>query len=416
MPFPSSGVGRQALERLLEEARDADQDRRTPDWESRCFLFAVHASDELRAIGESTFTKFLRTDALSGQAFPSIERFQRDLVEWTTDLLNGSEEAVGIVTTGGTESIIVALKCAREWARANRPVDGIPEVLCSRPAHPAFDKAADLLGLRVVRVPEATDYRADLGAIEKAVSRDTIALVGSAPTYWHGVFDPIEELGELARERSLWLHVDACMGGYLAPFARKLGHPVPPFDLGVLGVRSIAADLHKYGFAPKGASVLLLHSPEEARGHAFDWHDRYIHYRTPGLSGTRSGAAIAAAWAVVRYLGEKGYLETTGAIFRARERILTGIRSMEELEVRGDPPLSLVSFGARALDTHAIGLELKQRGWLPNLFSGPPSIHLRLTPAHAPVADHFVCDLAASVKAVREGRAIGAGEAGLYAG
>ena len=295
--LPETGVGRQALERMLEEARQADRDMIHADWNARVFLYVFHASDEVREIAEAAYMQFLKTDVLGSSAYPSVTRFARELVGFTAHLLGGNDDTAGHVTTGGTESIILALKAARGWAREHRPTLECPEVVAARPAHPTFDKAAELLGMRIVRVPDDAGYRADVQAMAEAITDDTVMLVGSAPSYWHGVVDPIGALGELAQSHGLWLHVDACLGGYLAPFVRKLGYPVPDFDLSVPGVRSISADLHKYGFAPKGASVLLMRDAPDATHHVFDWQDRFIHYTTPGLSGTRSGAAIAAAWA-----------------------------------------------------------------------------------------------------------------------
>ena len=413
--LPQSGLEHRALLNLLGELCERDLVQHSSDFAGRCFMFNMQAGDAVQKVAEAAYMQFFKTDALSSVAYPSIKGLQDDLLAFSTALFGGGDPTLGTVTTGGTESIILAMKCARDWAREARPGVKEPEVLCPRTAHPAFNKGAELLGLRVIRVPEAPDYRADLEAMKAKISDDTIMLVGSMPTYWHGACDQIPELGQLALAHHLWLHADACMGGFLAPFVRKTGRPVAPFDFSVPGVRSISADLHKYGFTPKGASVVLFSDEEGARHRIFDWKDPYIHYVTPGLSGTRSGAAIAAAWAVMRFLGEEGYVDIARNIMQARDVIVDGIRSIEALEIRGEAPLSIISFGAKELDTGALGGALQARGWRPNVWQGPPSLHLRLLPAHAPLAEEFVEDLREAVEDVRRGEGTTGERTGMYA-
>ena len=284
-PMPADGLSRGSVQSLLREARDEDIDRKMPDWNRRAFLFTFHADDEVWQLAEEAYLGFLKTEAIAGFAYPSVKRFQEDLIAYATDLLHGDDETAGTVTTGGTESIILAVRSARDWARARGLGGETPSIICPRPAHPAFNKAAALLGMRVIRVPEGSDYRADVAAIADSVSDDTVMLVGSAPSLWHGTMDPLEELAEVALAHNLWLHVDACLGGFIAPFVRKLGRPVPSFDLSIPGVRSIAADFHKYGFAPKGVSVVLFRGPEEARHHTFDWQDDLYSLHDSGIVG-----------------------------------------------------------------------------------------------------------------------------------
>ena len=413
--LPRTGLARDELQRELDEWRAGDLDRQFGDWSGRCFMFNMRAGDTVQQVAEAAYMQFFKTDALSSTAYPSVKGFQEDLVSFSADLFQGGEAAAGTVTTGGTESIILAMKCARDWAREARPGISVPEVLCPRTAHPAFNKGAELLGMRVRRVPEGPDYRADLPAMQASLGEDTIMLVGSLPTYWHGACDPISVLGEWAVARNLWLHVDACMGGFLAPFVRKNGRQVEPFDFSVPGVRSISADLHKYGFTPKGASVVMFRDAETARHRLFDWKDPYIHYVTPGLSGTRSGAAIAAAWAVMRFLGEDGYMEIARKIMQSRDVIVEGIRSIDGLEIRGEAPLSIISFGSTQFSAAALGGALQARGWMPNVWEGPPSLHLRLLPSHAALAGAFVEDLGKAVSEVERGGFTSADHAGMYA-
>jgi sphinganine-1-phosphate aldolase len=413
-PIPETGIGRQAVERLLTEARSNDKDKRVSGWNSHCFLYTFHASDEISDVAEGAYRQFLKTDPLGRSVFPSVVQLQQDLVGYTRHLLNGSNEAGGTVTTGGTESNILALLSAHNWARESRPKATRPNVVCPRATHASIFKAAGLLGLEVIRVPEASDFTTHIDAIEAAVNEQTIMLIGSAPTLWHGVIDPIRALAVLAEKYGLWLHVDACMGGFFAPFVRRAGYEVLDFDLSIPGVRSISADLHKYGYTLSGISTLLLRDAKDARYHRFDWSDLYCDYSTPGLIGTRSGGAIAAAWAVVNFVGERGFVDLARSVMNARDVIRAGVRSTEGLEVRGNPQLSILAFGSGEFDTAAIYSGLKNRGWSPNLFEGPRSIHLRLTPAHEAVAEAFVRDLRESVDDVRRGIQKATHQGGMY--
>ena len=413
--LPVSGLGQLELQNRLDKLREGDLDWDFKDWAGRCFMFNMRAGDAVQKVAEAAYMQFFKTDAISSVAYPSVNSFRDDLLAFSTALFQGRDPTLGTVTTGGTESIILAMKCARDWAREARPSVKEPEVVCPRTAHPAFNKGAELLGLRVIRVPEDADYRADLAGMKAKISEDTVMLVGSMPTYWHGACDQIPELGQLALANDLWLHTDACMGGFLAPFVRKTGRSVAPFDFSVPGVRSISADLHKYGFTPKGASVVLFSDEEGARHRIFDWKDPYIHYTTPGLSGTRSGAAIAAAWAVMRFLGEEGYIDIARDIMLARDAIVDGIRSIDGLEIRGEASLSIISFGAKELDARAVGGALQARGWLPNVWEGPPSVHVRILPSHVALAKEFVEDVRGAVADVRSGEVTAGERIGMYA-
>ena len=414
--LPKSGLGRQAIARLLDEMRSADVDMRRSDWSDHVFMYVFHVNEEVSRVAEDAYVKFAKTDTLGPTDFPSVAEVESDLVAIALDLLHGSETATGSVTTGGTESIFLGMKTARDWAAANRPVPGTPEVIAPDTAHPAFSKAAHYLGMKLTRMPEGSDGRADVQAMAGAINENTIALVGSAPQFWYGTFDPIGELGELAQTHDLWLHVDGCMGGFLAPFARKAGYPIPDFDLAVPGVKSISADMHKYGFALKGASVIVLSDVENQQYQVFDWQDQHERYLTPTFSGTRSGAAMAAAWAVMQYLGEDGYVELADRIMRSKEKLVDCVRMNEDLVLLGDPELSIVAFGSDTVDVFSIAKALESRGWLPNAFHGPDMIHVRFTPAHEPIMERFVADVEASVDEVRRGEVIAEGRSRSYTG
>jgi glutamate/tyrosine decarboxylase-like PLP-dependent enzyme len=242
-----------------------------------------------------------------------------------------------------------------------------------------------------------------------AITDRTLMLVGSAPCFPYGVIDPIEPLDALARERGLWLHVDACVGGYFAPFARMNGVDVPPFDFELEGVRSMSADLHKYGYAAKGAST-VLHRTEEQRAHQVFEFDAWPsgHMSTPNLAGTRPGGAIASAWAVMHYLGIEGYCEKARLVCEAREALTRGVEALG-LQVHGDPKLALVCYGSGDVDMRAVYGQLFRKGWFTGFTTQPPSIHLMLSPAHREVMPSYLEDLRAALVHVRETGATGAG-------
>ena len=379
--FPQTGLPPPALFELMEEARSRDVDWRR----GRVALYVHYAGEDVLAVAKEAYQRFFSENGLGLKAFPSLQKFEDDIIAWTGDLLSAGPMASGVVTSGGTESIFLALKTARDWARTEHPEIREPEIVAPVSAHPAFDKAAHYLCMKVRRVPLRNDFRADVRAMAAAASSDTILIVGSAPSFPHGVFDPITELAALARERNLWMHVDACVGGFLAPFVRRLGYPIPPFDFAVEGVRSMSADLHKYGFAAKGASVMLL-ADQALRRHLVFEFDNWPRgkYAVATFAGSRPGGAIAAAWAVMRYLGIEGYTRLARKIMEACERLEKGIAEIEGLYVVGTPELSVMGVGARGLDIFAVAEQMTKKGWFVSTMSEPPGIHLgMLTLAHA---------------------------------
>lgn len=401
--FPEQGLPPDLLFAQMEQARSADVDWRR----GRLGLYVHYAGEDVLEVAKEAYRRFFSENALGPKAFPSLKRFEDDIVGWAADILQGSPDATGVVTSGGTESIFLAMKTARDWARSKRSGETfVPEVLAPVSAHPAFDKSAHYLGLKVRRVPLRKDFRADPEAMAQAVTRETIMIVGSAPAFPHGVIDPIPELAGISRERQLWMHVDACVGGFLAPFARRIGYPIPPFDFAVQGVDSISADLHKYGFTAKGASVMLLAHAETRRHLVFEFDNwprgRYV---SPTFAGTRPGGAMAAAWAVMRYLGVEGYSRLASAIMGARDRWMRGIEAIDGLFIVGKPDLSVFGFGASDIDIFAVAEQMTARGWFVSTMSEPPGIHLGMpTMAHVGCVEQYLADLKLAVAQVRAGR------------
>jgi glutamate/tyrosine decarboxylase-like PLP-dependent enzyme len=355
------------------------------------------------AVAKEASQRFFSENALGPKAFPSLKKFEDDVVDWALDLLHAPPTASGVMTSGGTESLFLALATARDWARAARPSITKPEIVVPVSAHPAFDKAAHYLGLGVKRLPLRDDFRADVDAMAAAITPNTILVAGSAPAFPHGVIDPIPRIAALARERGLWCHVDACVGGFLAPFVKRAGYAVSDFDFAIEGVTSISADLHKYGFTAKGASLLLLADGAMRKYLEFDF-DNWPRgrYKSSTFRGTRPGGAIASAWAVMRYLGLEGYTRIARTTMEGRDRLIAGLEALDGFHVVGEPELSVMGYGATGIDIDALAQELGERGWFVSGMASPPGIHMgMLSPAHAAVVDEYLVDLRAAVAALR---------------
>jgi glutamate/tyrosine decarboxylase-like PLP-dependent enzyme len=392
--MPKQGTSWAELEAELKAAKADDV-----DWvNGRAAVYIHYAGEDVLEVAKQAYLLYFSENGLGPNAFKSLARFENDVVNMGLALLNGGPDALGAMTTGGTESIFLAVKAARDRARARNPNLGTPEILMAQTAHPAFDKAAHFLGLTTRRLPVRPDFTADPEAMREAIGPQTIMLVGSAPAFPHGVVDPIAEIAAVAQARDLWMHVDACVGGYIAPFARKLGVDLPAFDFAVPGVVSISADLHKYGYTAKGASTLFFRDGDAFRYMLYDFDNwprgRYI---TKTLVGTRPGGAIAAAWAVMNYLGEDGYLKVTERILNVRRRLEEGVTA-QGLKVWGRPHLGIMAYGSEDRDIRAIGERLAARGWLVGYLTQPWGIHLMLNLTHEPIVDAYLADLAAAIE------------------
>ena len=397
MTLRSEGLPWSELEPQMKAAGEHDvawRDGRAP-------AFIHFAGDDVLEVAKRAYLMYFSENGLGLRAFGSLAKFESEVVAMGLALLGGGDDARGAMTTGGTESIFLAVKAARDHAVAARAVAGVPEIVLAHSAHPAFDKAAHFLGLATVRTPLRADFTADPEAIAAAITAKTVMLVGSAPAYPHGVMDPIGTIAAMAASRGIWMHVDACVGGYFAPFARKLGYPIEPFDFSVPGVTSISADLHKYGYAAKGASTLFFADPASFAHMAWSF-DNWPRgqYMTNTLVGTRAGGAIAAAWAVMNYLGEAGYSRITERVLATRRALEAGVQPLG-FHILGRPELSILAFGSEVHDIAAVGKAMTARGWLTGFVKEPAGIHQMLNLTHEPVVARYLSDLAESAEEAR---------------
>ncbi len=403
MKMPERGRDRAAVLAELEEFRRNDLEWRG----GRVWAYVYDAGREVEEVGKQAFTSFMTENALDPTAFPSLLRLENEVVAMAAAHLGGDDGTVGSFTSGGTESILLAVKAARDWAREHRPHVTEPEMVLPVTAHAAFQKAAHYLCVKPVLVPvDPLTFKADVDAIRAAITPSTVLLVGSAVSYAHGVVDPIPDIGRLALERELLFHVDGCIGGFLLPYFRRFGAAHVDFDLTVPGVTSISMDLHKYAFCPKGASVVLYKSAE-LRRHQIYACSTWTGYTivNPTVQSTKSGGPLAAAWAVMNHLGDEGYAALARKIFDASKRLIAEIPLVPELRILGTPELCLIAFTSDTVNVFHVIDEMKVRGWYvqPQLgfLGSKENVHLSVTPGTSPWVDPFLADLRASVESAK---------------
>jgi glutamate/tyrosine decarboxylase-like PLP-dependent enzyme len=416
MQIPATG---RSTEEVLAELRTKGAG--DTDWRGgKVFSLVYHAGEEHEQLLLDAHALYASANLLNPMAFKSLKQMENELVEMAGRLFNCSG-AVGAVTSGGTESLLVMVAAYRDRARREKPWIRRPQLVVPSTIHPAFDKAAHYFGVSLKKVPVGADLRADVRAMEKAIGWRTIGIAASAPQYPHGVIDPIAELGELAQRKGIPMHVDACVGGFMLPWIEKLGRPLPKWDFRVPGVTSMSADLHKYGYCAKGASLLLWRSIDQMRHQFFvatDFPGGI--YASPTLLGTRPGGPVAAAWAAMQTLGVDGYLGLTKRALDAADRLRQGIARIPGLVLLGQGQATIVSFaatssGKQGLDIYAIADRLEARGWTADRQHRPASLHLTVTANHGPIVDEYLRDLAASVDDVRKDPSLAkAGSAPMY--
>lgn len=406
-----AGQSRPELDETLEKAKA----RNLAWYGPRMFRPSYFAGEDVLDVATKAFNLFASENWLYGRtSYPALGEFEDDVLDTLYDLFHAPAGAAGILTSGGTESLIEAVHVARDQARATGRKAGRLNIVIPHTAHPALDKATHLLDMDVRRAPPHDGMKAELAWLAQACDAGTVLLVGSAPPYPFGEVDPIEELAGLARARRIRLHVDACLGGMILPFAEMLGRQPPVFDFRIDGVSSLSVDLHKFGYSAKGISALLFRDGEDtafARTVFTDWPSGM--YGTPSISGTRPGGALASAWAVMRYLGREGFIERTRKIFEIRDEFITSLRGIGAAII-GRPDCYHFNFALAGLDNLLLASELSRDGWIVSSTETPPAVQLMITAAHDGVAAPFVKAVAGIADDIRNAKRTGGGESSVY--
>lgn len=396
--LPETGRSRAEILREMESMKAEEE----AQWKDGFVSGAVYHGDEAHIeFLNRVYALNSQSNPLHSDVWPSATKFEAEIVSMCANMLGG-ESACGTVSSGGTESIMLAMKAYRDRARDMKGITR-PEMIAPVTAHAAFDKASQYFGIKMVKIPVDTEMRADARAVRRAINRNTIVIAGSAPSFPHGAIDPIAEMSELARERNIGFHTDACLGGFVLPWAEQLGYNVPPFDFRLPGVTSISTDTHKYGYAAKGTSVILYRS-KELRHYQYytasDWPGGL--YFSPTFAGSRPGALSAACWAALTSIGERGYLDATKKILETADYIKRQIAQIPELRVIGNP-LFVIAFASDSLDIYKILEAMGHHKWSLNGLHKPSCMHIAVTLRHTQpgVKERFIADLKSAVARVK---------------
>lgn len=413
--FPKQGTKAEDVLAQMKEFKTLDV-----DWQKgRSFSLVYPVNEEHHEFLKKAHNLFFSENALNPMAFKSLRKFEHETIRMCAELFHGDDETVGLVTSGGTESLIMAIKAYRDRAKKLKPWIMKPEIIVPESAHSAIDKGAYYFGVKIRHASVGPDFRVDVKAVKKMINRNTILIIGSAPQYPQGVVDPIAQLADLADSHGIPMHVDACIGGFILPFIEKLGHAVPVFDFRIPGVTSISADIHKYGYAAKGASALVYRNMNYMKYQFFihtEWKGGGI-YASPSFPGTRPGGPIAAAWGTMKKLGEEGYLELTKQILETRDYFLKELAKIPELKLLAYPDSTLICFtnSDARVGIYAVADQLQAKGWNIDRQQTPESIHLTLSPAHSEYMKEFVWDLKEAVEVVKANPKLNTtGQAAMY--
>ncbi len=371
------------------------------------FSASYFAGEDVALVAREAFVKHIGDNVTHRHGLhPSVLRYENEVLDFARYLLNAPDNARATATTGGSESLFLAMKAARERARDMKPGITSPEILLTHTTYPVFNKAAHALGLTVKQVATSVDFRADIEAIRQSITENTIMMVGGAPPFPYGLVDPLPDMSALANEHDIWLHADACIGGFVLPFAEALGRTVPTFDFRLPAVQSMSIDFHKYGYAMRGCSAVILRDEglgeyQTFRSDVWPAGD----YASDNMAGSRNAGPVASAWAVMSYLGYEGYNERMKHILDSTDRLVAAINSISGLYVHGAPEGIHFSFGSDELDMIALGDGLMERGWMMNLQTEPESLLLMLSAQHdADLVDTYAEALADVADGVRAGR------------
>lgn len=403
MTLPTRGLEWADIMSRMNGLKKNDFDWRTGRLPSYTYFY----NDDVLEKQKEAYSAFIVENGLgAGLAFKSIGVMLDDIYAMAFELFHAPATAGASFTTGGTESIFEALRTAKEQARAVRGEPrGQYNLVTAISGHASLDKIAHILDVEVRRTPVDSEYRATAAAFEAAVDDRTIMLYASAPCFPYGVFDRIGDIGAVASKRDLWFHVDGCWGGFLSPFAKELGYPIPEWDLGVPGVTSISADLHKFGYAVKGASLILFRDKAVQKFEQFTtsaWPRGT--YSTPTFMGSKPAGSVASAWAMMQYLGREGYLKATADTMKATDDLIAGvdkIPGLKCLEPHGESNLFTFVSTDPDVDLNAVAALLMSRGWMRGLMREPLGIHQGVVASHLPYVAEYLGELARAVDEVR---------------
>jgi sphinganine-1-phosphate aldolase len=401
MKIPAKADSAELVLKTLESYRGEDIDWRA----GKTWSLVYHVSDAHHDLLKKAHQTFFAENGLNPVAFKSLKRIESEVVQMGASMLNAPATACGTMTSGGTESLLMAVKSARDRARKKWPWIRKPNMVLPATAHVAFDKGGHYFDVELRHAPIDSRGQVDVAAMRKLINRNTILIAASAPQYPHGTVDPIAEIGKLAQEKGLPFHVDACFGGFMLPWLERIGVAMPVWDFRVPGVTSMSADLHKYGYASKGASIIIYRDMSYLRHQFFvvtGWAGGV--YVSPSMPGTRAGGPIAAAWASLRSLGEEGYIELARQSWAVTERLRAGVEAIPELRLMGLPHSTVVTWGTsdpKVVDVYAVCDILQAKGWGVDRQQAPACVHLTVNANNAGQVDAYLADLKAAVAEVK---------------
>jgi glutamate/tyrosine decarboxylase-like PLP-dependent enzyme len=403
MNIPEQGLSKEEILNTLQAFKSRDMDWRA----GKVWCYVYNPGEDPAEVTRDAYLSFLSENGLDPTVFPSLLKLETEVVRAMINLLRGDSNAVGHLTTGGTESIMLAVKTARDKARAEHPEITQPEMVLPKTAHAAFHKAAHYLSVKPVVVDiDHQTFKVRVENMQAAITANTILLVASAPSYSQGVIDPIAEIGKLAQEKNLLFHVDACVGGLHLSFMRKLGYDIPDFDFTVPGVTSISTDLHKYGYAAKGCSAIMYRSKEIRKYQIFACTDTTGYTLiNPTMLSSKTGGPMAGAWAVLNFLGEEGYKKIVREVQEATRKLIDGVNATEDLQVLGEPAMCMFSFKSDTINVYQLADEMNKRGWyIQGQFSTPltpRNLHISVSQGTVQNVDALLDDLRECVGIVK---------------
>ena len=411
--LPKSGL---TVERMKEEVKNY-KTLSDVDYSAGKVSGVVYAADsDLDTLMTDVYREFTWTNPLHSDVFPGIRKMEAEVVQMVANMFEGDADVCGTMTSGGTESILMACKTYRDIGR-ERGI-AVPEIVAPFSVHPAFDKAAHYLGMKIRHIPVDEEGRGSVKAMKRAINKNTIVIVGSVPSYPHGCIDPIEDFSKLALKYKKFLHVDACLGGFLVAFMGKAGYSVPPYNFTLPGVTSMSCDTHKYGYTPKGSSVVLYRNKNIRKYQYFcfpDWSGGI--YASASMPGSRSGNTIATTWAALMYHGEKGYVDHTRRVIETTRAMTRGLEKIPGLKIMAPVDVSVIAFTSDDFDVFLLSAQLTEMKWHLTTLQFPSGIHIAVTMQHTKpgVADQFINDVKSIAKQLMKNPGQKAeGKAALY--